>query len=43
MVTEIGLQALLRFIETVRRRVLAEHTCEKRMGTLVEEMRRRFS
>jgi spore maturation protein CgeB len=33
----------LRIAEAARRRVLSEHTYEKRMGTLVEEMRRRFA
>jgi spore maturation protein CgeB len=32
-----------RIAEAGRKRVLAEHTYEKRMGTLVEEMRRRFA
>jgi spore maturation protein CgeB len=32
-----------RIAEAARRRVLSEHTYEKRMGTLVEEMRRRFA
>jgi spore maturation protein CgeB len=33
----------MRIAEAARRRVLSEHTYEKRMGTLVDEMRRRFA